>query len=266
MDMQNIMDVQVPDALQTDWPTGDEELDQLFTGHGIKRGSIILVAGAGGGGKSTFCQQLADKLASNPKAVAIYNGREEAAEQMKLAIQRLKLKHGFFLTTHGKVEDIIADCNAVDPSLQKFVFIDSLQALAAPTQKAQVEALEQLHSWAKATHTTVFVISMVGKAGIYLGSGKLNHIVDMTIKMRKDEAKRSITYGEYLLSVEKNRFGQAHFDRIYTLDGSGFKLLSQDSFRSRLAQLTGTVATADSAFRKVNMGLRVIRGVKKLFG
>lgn len=267
--MENIINIQIPDALKVSWPTGDTQLDQLFAGNGIKLGSLVLVTGPGGQGKSTFCEQLADKLAANPKASVVYNGREEAAEQMKLAIERLGLKNGFYLTTHDTVDAILADCDKLrteKPGQQLFLFVDSLQALSAHTQAAQVSVLSDLHDWAKKNLIPVFVISMVGKSGVYLGSGKLNHIVDMNIKLHQDKSKRSATYGEFLLSVEKNRFGAANIERIYTLDSTGFKLLPPDSFKNRVAQLTGAVSTADAGLRKMNMGLRVFRGLRKLLG
>lgn len=265
----NILEVETPDTLKVSWPTGDQELDSVFAKDGIKKSTITLIYGKGGTGKTSFCQQLADRLNGNKNAIVLYNGLEESPFQMKATAERLGLKNGFILGTSTTVEALITEGNklqAANPEKTLFIFIDSLQALCNGSQKEQIQSLEQLHTWAKNSTVTLFIVSQVGKTGIYLGSGKIAHIVDMQIALTVDNLKRSHFYGMHILTVEKNRFGEAGNDRIYSLDGNGFRLIPKHSFQYQVAGAMDKVNKADSAMRKINTVLRIGRGLKNFFG
>ncbi len=198
---------------------GYPEMDRVLGG-GLVAGSLTLIGGEPGIGKSTLLLQVSGDIAMNVGPVLYVSG-EESIEQVKMRAERLDIT-GERLYLLASIElDVIAEAiSRVKPAL---VVVDSIQTVlsshltAAPGSISQVrECTLQLMHLAKSTHTPIFIIGHVTKEGTVAGPKALEHIADAVLYL---EGERYHSYR--LLRGVKNRFGATHEVGVFEMHGEG---------------------------------------------
>jgi DNA repair protein RadA/Sms len=205
--------------------TNDVELNRVLGG-GIVAGSIILVAGEPGIGKSTLLLQDALHLKN---IVTLYVSGEESEQQTKMRANRLNiLNENFYILTETSLSVIFSEIKKLQPAL---VIIDSVQTLqsvnidAAPGSISQVrESAAALQRFAKETHTPVFLIGHITKDGTIAGPKILEHMVDTVLQFEGDQH-----YAYRILRTLKNRFGSTAELGIYEMMGNGMRMVTNPS-------------------------------------
>jgi len=218
--------------------TTDNELNRVLGG-GIVPGSLVLIGGEPGIGKSTLMLQIALSLPLNK---VLYISGEESESQIKLRAERLGLKgDSCYLLTETQTQNIFKQIEILEPEL---VIIDSIQTLAssfvesAAGSVSQVrECTAELVKFAKETGTPVFLIGHITKDGSLAGPKVLEHMVDTVLQFEGD---RHLTYR--ILRTTKNRFGSTYELGIYEMLASGLRQVSNPSeilINQRDAELSG---------------------------
>ncbi len=189
-------------------------------GGGIVPGSITLIGGDPGIGKSTLTVQVCTALANSIGRVLYVSG-EESVQQIKMRADRMGLSsENLFLLTETNLADIFEQINRIDPTV---VVIDSIQTVyteeseSSPGSVSQVrECASRLQMLAKTTGTSVFMIGHVTKEGNIAGPRVLEHIVDTVLYLEGDpfQAFR-------LLRSVKNRFGATSEVGVFEMSGLG---------------------------------------------
>src|SRR5215208_372684 len=206
---------------------GISEFDRVLGG-GIVPGSLILIGGDPGVGKSTLILQVAAKIATGERSVFYVSG-EESAHQIRLRSRRLGI-HGdnLFLLTETNLTDALAAADRLSPDL---LIVDSIQTVYAPELQnapgsvAQLrECTMRLMQWAKRSATPVFIIGHVTKEGEIAGPRLLEHIVDVVLYL---EGERFSSYR--LLRGVKNRFGAVSEVGVFEMLGSGLECVENPS-------------------------------------
>src|SRR3989338_7542053 len=198
--------------------TGIKEVDQVLGG-GLVPGSLILLAGDPGIGKSTLTLQLIAYIEG------LYVSGEESAAQIKLRAQRLKLKtEKILILSETNVESMLAEAVSNKNDI-KLLIIDSIQTLwseelsGAPGAIGQVrESTLKLMDFAKKEHIPVILIGHVTKEGTIAGPKTLEHIVDTVLYL---EGERFQTLR--LLRTSKNRFGPVDEVGVFSMEEGGMK-------------------------------------------
>ena len=187
--------------------TGYLELDRVLGG-GLVKGSLILLGGEPGIGKSTLILQLCEKVQGDGKV--LYVSGEESAEQIKLRADRLDVKNDDLMFLGETDIDVIKD--AIADMKPKLVIIDSIQTMysdeitAAAGSVSQVrEITSQIMRMCKAQQITTIIIGHVTKEGNIAGPRVLEHMVDTVLYL---EGERYNTYR--ILRAVKNRFGSTN--------------------------------------------------------
>lgn len=187
--------------------TGYLELDRVLGG-GLVKGSLILLGGEPGIGKSTLILQLCEKVQGEGKV--LYVSGEESAEQIKLRADRLEIKNQDLMFFGETDIDVIKD--AISDMQPKLVIIDSIQTMysdeitAAAGSVSQVrEITSQIMRMCKAQQITTIIIGHVTKEGNIAGPRVLEHMVDTVLYL---EGERYNTYR--ILRAVKNRFGSTN--------------------------------------------------------
>src|SRR5216684_7700900 len=220
---------------------GYAEMDRVLGG-GLVPGSLTLIGGEPGIGKSTLLLQVAGSIAKNAGAVLYVSG-EESIEQVKMRAERLNIS-GERLYLLAAIEmDVITE--AIGQLKPAFVVIDSIQTVlsshltAAPGSISQVrECTLQLMQLAKNTLTPIFIIGHVTKEGTVAGPKALEHIADAVLYL---EGERYHTYR--LLRGVKNRFGATHEVGVFEMHGEGLLEVPNPSavfLADRAAEATGS--------------------------
>lgn len=199
--------------------TGIEEFDRVLGG-GIVPGSLVLIGGAPGIGKSTLLMSVADKL-SHVYGKVLYVSGEESERQIKLRGERLGLKPDhLFLLAETNLERIFDEINRLEPQA---VIVDSVQTVfsekieSAAGSVSQVrEAAGQFLLLAKNLTIPVFLIGHITKEGSIAGPKALEHIVDTVLYF---EGERY--HNHRILRAAKNRFGAANELGIFEMTGQG---------------------------------------------
>src|SRR5437868_1898401 len=199
--------------------SGINEFDRVLGG-GIVPGSLVLIGGDPGIGKSTLLLEVADKL-SQAYGKVLYISGEESERQIKLRGERLGINpQGLYLLAETNLERIFAEIDALD--LQAIV-VDSVQTVfsskleSAPGSVSQVrEAASQFLMLAKNRTVPVFLIGHVTKEGMIAGPKALEHIVDTVLYF---EGERH--HNHRLIRAAKNRFGAANELGIFEMTGQG---------------------------------------------
>ncbi len=205
-------------------PTGLSELDRVLGG-GIVPGSLILLGGEPGIGKSTLLLQMAIHL---PKKILYVSG-EESAEQIKLRAERIGIKtETCYLLAETSLDAVFANAEKLRPDL---LVIDSIQTLytdrldATPGSVSQVkECTAQLMKYAKQTHIPIFLVGHINKDGAIAGPKVLEHMVDTVLQFEGD---RNMIYR--ILRTIKNRFGPTSELGIFEMQGSGLREVTNPS-------------------------------------
>ena len=213
---RTMAEVETTDELR--FPTGMGELDRVLGG-GAVRGSLVLVGGAPGIGKSTLMLQICDQLCRS--ATVLYVSGEESERQIKLRAERLRVRgEGLHLLSETNLENVIDAVHTVQPGV---LVVDSIQTLyhgdvtAAPGSISQVkECTMALMQLAKGEGITVFVIGHVNKEGSIAGPKVLEHMVDCVLYF---EGEQQNSYR--ILRAAKNRFGATNEIGVFEMEDSG---------------------------------------------
>ncbi len=199
--------------------TLDTELNRVLGG-GIVLGSLVLIGGEPGIGKSTLMLQLALQL----KGVKVlYVTGEESDRQIKLRAERVGIKNEqCYLLTETNTQQIFKQAEALAPDI---IVIDSIQTLhtvyveSPPGSVSQVrECTAELQRFAKESSIPIFLIGHITKDGMIAGPKVLEHIVDTVLQFEGD---RNYTYR--ILRTAKNRFGSTSEIGIYEMVGEGLR-------------------------------------------
>ena len=223
--------------------TADAELNRVLGG-GIVTGSIVLIAGEPGIGKSTLLLQDALQLQN---VVTLYVSGEESEQQIKMRADRLKIENeNFFLLTETNTQTIFQEIKKLKP---KLVIVDSIQTLqspyveSAPGSVSQIrESAAEFQRFAKETNTPVFLIGHITKDGSIAGPKILEHMVDTVLQFEGDR-----NYAYRILRTLKNRFGSSSELGIYEMTGEGMRQVSNPSeilITQREEQLSGVAIAA----------------------
>jgi DNA repair protein RadA/Sms len=204
----------------------DEELNRVLGG-GIVPGSIVLIGGEPGIGKSTLLLQLALNL-KNLKI--LYISGEESEQQIKMRAMRMQSAEpsNCFILTETSTQNIFKQIENLEPQL---VIVDSIQTLysshieSTPGSVSQIrECTAELLRFAKETNTPVFLVGHITKDGSIAGPKILEHMVDTVLQFEGD---RHHTYR--ILRSIKNRFGSTSELGIYEMRGVGLREVSNPS-------------------------------------
>jgi len=203
--------------------TGTEEIDRVFGG-GLVDGSLILIGGEPGIGKSTIVAQIANAIGQ--KHLVIYASGEESTTQVASRLNRLNCSlTNIKFTSETNTDKIIAAALEAKPRL---LIIDSIQTVYTVEAPSEAGSLTQIRAsaakflaLAKQHNITVILIGHITKDGQLAGPKSLEHIVDTVIYLETDSSQNY-----RLLRATKNRFGSTNEVGIFTMTGSGFEALS----------------------------------------
>lgn len=224
--------------------TPDNELNRVLGG-GIVAGSLVLIGGEPGIGKSTLMLQLALTI---PGIKTLYVSGEESEQQLKMRAERLlqSSKADCYILTETSTQNIFKQIESVEPDL---VIIDSIQTLhsaqieSTPGSVSQVkECTAELLRFAKESSTPVFIVGHITKDGSIAGPKVLEHMVDTVLQFEGD---RHHMYR--ILRAVKNRFGSSSELGIYEMFHAGLREVSNPSeilLSQRDAPISGVTIAA----------------------
>lgn len=204
--------------------TPDQELNRVLGG-GIVPGSLVLIGGQPGIGKSTLLLQIAMKI----PAKVLYVSGEESEEQIKMRADRVgEFKSECYILTETNTNKILQQAQELMPQM---MIVDSIQTMStphldsAPGGIAQVrECTGELLRFAKETNVPIFLVGHINKEGDIAGPKLLEHIVDCVLQFEGD---RHNTYR--ILRTLKNRFGSTDEMGIYEMQAAGLREVSNPS-------------------------------------
>ncbi len=208
-------------------PTGLDEFDRVLGG-GIVRGSVVLIGGAPGAGKSTILLQIIAKVASFNFFVLYVSG-EESLQQIAERAHRLGLDTGKIkMLAETSVQSI---CDCIDEEKPDVVIIDSIQVMhtadseSAPGSVSQVrESASYLTQYAKRNNVSIFMVGHVTKDQSLAGPMTLSHIVDAQVVLSAtDDARYRV------LRSDKNRFGSVGELGFFAMGSTGLKEVKNPS-------------------------------------
>jgi DNA repair protein RadA/Sms len=205
--------------------TGLSELDRILGG-GLVKGSVILLGGEPGVGKSTLALQLALALKNNK---ILYVSGEESEQQIKLRAGRLKGKNPLcYILSETILENILSHAEAIQPSL---IIIDSIQTVQTGLLESSAGSVSQVREcaalllkYSKMTGIPVFLIGHITKDGTLAGPKVLEHIVDVVLQFEGDN-----NYVYRILRSVKNRFGSTAELGIFEMVESGLREVDNPS-------------------------------------
>jgi DNA repair protein RadA/Sms len=205
--------------------TQDKELNRVLGG-GIVAGSLVLIGGEPGIGKSTLMLQIALSLQG---LKVLYVSGEESEQQIKMRAERLEQRGSdCYLLTETSTQNIFKQIEGLEPDV---LVIDSIQTLHSPFIESSAGSISQvrectaeLMKFAKETATPVFLIGHITKEGTLAGPKVLEHMVDTVLQFEGD---RHLVYR--ILRTTKNRFGSTSELGIYEMIGTGLREVSNPS-------------------------------------
>ena len=211
-----LTEIETTDELR--FSTGMKELDRVLGGGAVK-GSLVLVGGAPGIGKSTLMLQICQTLCAFSKV--LYVSGEESVGQLKMRARRLGVAgENLYVLSETNLEDVLASVEQEQPDI---LIVDSIQTLynsdldSAPGSVGQVkDCTLKLMELAKGEGTTVFVIGHVNKEGSIAGPKVLEHMVDCVLYFEGDQ---HMSYR--ILRAAKNRFGATNEIGVFEMQGDG---------------------------------------------
>ena len=200
------------------------EIDRVLGG-GILPGSIILLGGNPGIGKSTLALQLLSKL----KKISLYVSAEESKDQVAIRADRLLIDSSHVhISSENNIDYILDQCAQLKPSL---LIIDSIQTIyndrldALPGSVSQIrECGQQLLQFAKQNNTSILIIGHVTKEGTIAGPKMLEHMVDTVLYLEGDDRQ-----DHRILRSDKNRYGNTHEVGIFQMEVNGLTEVSNPS-------------------------------------
>lgn len=201
--------------------SGLKEFDEILGG-GLVPGSVVLIGGEPGIGKSTLLLQVAEYYAKEAKTVLYVSG-EESASQIALRSQRLGIQNENLLVVAETLLEQIQ--NHIEKFTPGIVVLDSIQTIYSASLESQPGSVGQLRecayqiiSLAKAKNIAVFLVGHVTKDGSIAGPKLLEHMVDVVLYF-EDSSSHSFR----LLRTMKNRFGSTHEVGIFEMGNEGLK-------------------------------------------
>lgn len=226
-----------------DTPRIETDLDEFnrVLGGGVVPGSLVLIGGDPGIGKSTLLLQVSTQLASRGRV--LYVSGEESAQQIKLRAERLgDIDRDFYLYAETNMQSIRAEVERLKPN---FLIIDSIQTIMTPeiqsTQGSVSQVREvtgELMQIAKMNDIATFIVGHVTKEGQLAGPRMLEHMVDTVLYF---EGERNNTFR--ILRAVKNRFGSTNEIGIFEMQGHGLVEVTNPSevfLEERLEGSTGS--------------------------
>ncbi len=220
---QRVQDIKIGETKRID--VGQSEVNRVLGG-GLVSGSVILVGGEPGIGKSTLALQLA--LADNGLRTLYVSG-EESAEQIKMRAERLGVHNEeCVIYTETLLENIVAQCEAIKPDM---VVIDSIQTIYTDLVDASAGSVSQIREcastllkYAKGSGIPIFIIGHITKEGTIAGPKILEHIVDVVLQFEGDGNN---TYR--ILRGIKNRFGATFEIGVFEMLEKGLRSVENPS-------------------------------------
>jgi DNA repair protein RadA/Sms len=234
-------------------PLAIGEVNRVLGG-GLVPGSLVLVSGDPGIGKSTLLLQVAAQLGAEYGPV-LYVSAEESPQQIKLRAERLGVaQENLYVVAETDIEVILAHAAALQPAL---VVVDSIQTVALETIASTAGSVTQVREctsvlmrWAKTSHVPVLIVGHVTKEGTIAGPRVLEHIVDVVLYLEGDR------FGQYrVLRGVKNRFGSTDEVGIFEMAGAGLLEVTNPSeafLQERVTNAAGsTVAVTVEGTRPI---------------
>ncbi len=225
---------------ETRYDTGISELNRVLGG-GLVKGSLVLIGGDPGIGKSTLLLQICGFMGE--EHTILYVSGEESQRQIKLRAERLGVaSENLFLASENNCETIV---NAVLENKPEVVIIDSIQTITTASATSSAGSIVQVREctnafmrMAKAAEIPVFIVSHVNKDGGIAGPKIMEHIVDTVLYFEGD---RQMSYR--ILRAIKNRFGSTNEIGVFRMDDSGLSQVENPSemmLSGRLANISGS--------------------------
>jgi DNA repair protein RadA/Sms len=219
------------------WDSGDNELNRVLGG-GVVPGSLVLIGGEPGIGKSTLMLQAGLRLKGQR---VLYVSGEESEQQIKMRAERMNdNSETFYILTETSTKSIFKSIELLEPQV---VIIDSIQTLYSDQMESSAGSIGQvrqcsgeLMKFAKETNTPVFLIGHITKDGLLAGPKVLEHMVDTVLQFEGD---RHLAYR--ILRTTKNRFGSTSEIGIYEMLGTGLREVSNPS-EILISQKDGTLS------------------------
>ena len=247
-----INEIEISESIRTS--SGFEEFDRVLGG-GLVQGSIILIAGDPGIGKSTLTLQTAGNICRQNKKL-LYVCAEESAAQVKLRAQRLNVNtDNLYVYSKTNLEAVI---NHIDELKPEFLVVDSVQSVympemsSSPGSVSQIrECTNRLMNIAKSRNITAIIIGHVTKEGNIAGPKILEHMVDTVINFEGDRYKTC-----RLLKSVKNRFGSTDEIGVFNMEENGLAEVINPSML--FMQERGSKAAPGSVIVAANEGTRAI--------
>ncbi len=197
-----------------------EELNRVLGG-GLVAGSVVLISGDPGIGKSTLLLQVSDAITRTKDGQVVYISGEESSQQLKMRAERLGINgNGLYIYPETNMENVMARLEMTTPNL---VVVDSVQTVyledisGAPGSINQIrECTLRLLRWAKKSGVPVFISGHVTKDGAIAGPKALEHIVDVVLYLEGE------SFNSYrILRSAKNRFGSTNEVGVFEMCGTG---------------------------------------------
>lgn len=244
----------VPEKLRERYKTGIGFVDACYGGQGLTPGTVTLLTGTPGAGKSTLALQIANALNKRNDAFSLFAGCEESLFQTKLVCERLfsYKKPEFYIGDDTIVDEAFSDLhhkvkmqifgsktrssilgrmrrlNKKHPKKQGFLLVDSLQTVDDGKQphgitngNTHLRCLDMINAFCKKTFTAGIIIGRVTKSGDAAGSNKLIHNVDVWIHLMVDNKDKSETMGMRIIETKKNRYGYSGGAFVLDIDDNG---------------------------------------------
>lgn len=205
--------------------TQDQELNRVLGG-GLVQGSLVLIGGEPGIGKSTLLLQA---VLQTPNLKTVYVSGEESEAQIKMRAERIpSVNSEIYVYTETSIETILQQIHAIQPDL---VILDSIQTIqttlleSAPGSVAQIrESTYLVQQYAKKQHIPFFIVGHITKDGTIAGPKLLEHIVDCVLQFEGDR-----NYNYRILRTIKNRFGSTAELGIYEMLQTGLRGVTNPS-------------------------------------
>lgn len=213
---------EVQEMASSRWTSGIAEIDRVLGG-GLIPGSVVLLSGEPGVGKSTILAQLSDRLIKNNRNLppVLYVSGEESAGQIKLRLNRLKCDlNNFKFIGETNLEKIISSALKFKPAI---LVVDSIQTVYSAAVLGEAGGISQIRTvavkfmeLAKKYNLSVFLIGHITKDGQVAGPKSLEHIVDVVLYLENDGRG-----GHCILRSMKNRFGSVNEIGVLAMTGNG---------------------------------------------
>lgn len=247
-----INEIEITESIKI--PSGFEELDRVLGG-GLVQGSLILLAGDPGIGKSTLVLQTAGNICNQGKKL-LYICAEESGSQVKLRAQRLNVNSdNLYVYSQTNLEAVISQIDTLKPEI---LVIDSIQSIYTSNISSTSGSVSQIRECtnalmdiAKNKNITVVIIGHVTKDGNIAGPKVLEHMVDTVIYFEGDKYK-----SQRLLRSIKNRFGSTNEIGVFNMVENGLEEVTNPS-ELFMKERTET-ATAGSVIIATNEGTRAL--------